>query len=324
MRVLPFRGACAVFALLLGACAQAPVEPPAAPAAPSTAPAVSASTAEALARYRKAAESARQSGDLATAAAQWQVVTLLAPGDETARRELAAVRAAIAKEAREQLAAGQSALAANDVERATHAFLRVLAVDPTQPDAAKALREIDRRRFTRIQADRAAKVTAQEQAAQRGPARPAAATNGDADGFDVEQALEMFRAGDSAGGLRDLKAYVDANPGNRAARQRIANAVADRGKELEDKGAREEALGLYEQASALRGDAGGAWVTRAAALRKALSRDYFDKGSRAFNSNLAQAIALLETSVRYDPANAMAAAKLKDARAAQAKLNSIK
>ena len=61
-----------------------------------------------------------------------------------------------------------------------------------------------------------------------------------------------------------------------------------------------------------------------AALRKALSRDYFDKGSRAFNTNLAQAITLLETSVRYDPGNALAAAKLKDARAAQAKLNTIK
>ncbi len=323
MRLASCRGAGVALALLVAACAQAPVEPPVAPAAPSPAPAVSASTAEALARYRKAAEAARQAGDLATAAAQWQVVTLLAPDDDTARRELAGVRAAIAKESREQLAAGQAALAAGDVERATHAMLRVLAVDPSQPDAAKALREIDRRRFTRIQADRAAKVTAQEQAAQRGTARPAAA-NGDGDGFDVEQALEMFRAGDSAGGLRDLKAYVDANPGNRAARQRIASAVADRAKELEDKGAREEALGLYEQANTLRGDQGGAWAARMAALRKTLSRDYFDKGSRAFNTNLPQAITLLETSVRYDPSNAMAAAKLKDARAAQAKLNSIR
>lgn len=325
MRVAFSRGTGVTLALLLAACAQAPVEPPAAPPTPSPAPAVSASTSEAIARYRKAAESARQAGDLATAAAQWHVVTLLAPDDDAARRELAAVRGAIAKESRDQLAAGQAALAANDVERATHALLRVLAVDPSQPDAAKALREIDRRRFTRIQADRAAKVTAQDQAAPRGAMRaaaPAAASDGDA--FDVEQALEMLRAGDSAGGLRDLKAYVDANPGNRAVRQRIASAVAERAKELEDKGAREEALGLYEQANALRGDQGGAWVARMGTLRKGLSRDYFDKGSRAFNTNLPQAIALLETSVRYDPSNAMAAAKLKDAKAAQQKLNSIK
>lgn len=321
MRGAPVRWTVLALPLLAGACAQVPVEPAPAPAAPSS-PVIGAAATEALARYRRAAESARQAGDLATAAAQWQVVTLLAPDDESASRELAATRAAIAKGAREQLAAGNQALAAGDLERATHALLRVLALDPAQPDAAKALRDIDRRRFTRIQADRAARVTAQEQAAMRGA--PRAAGNGDGDGFDVEQAIEMFRAGDAAGGLRDLKAYVEANPGNRAARQRIAAVVADRAKELEDKGAREEALGLYEQANALRGDQGGPWVARAAALKKTLSREYFDRGSRAFSTNLGQAIALLEISVRYDPGNALAASKLKDARAAQAKLDTIK
>lgn len=316
------RWACLAAALLVGACAQAPVEPTAPPSAPPSTPAVSASTAEAIARYRKAAEAARVSGDLATAATQWQVVTLLAPGDDAAKRELATVRATIAKDVREQLAAGNAAMSAGDTERAAQAMLRVLALDPAQPDAAKALREIDRRRFTRIQADRAAKVTAQEQAAMRGTARPAAASDGD--GFDVEQAIEMFRAGDATGGLRDLKAYVDANPANRAARQRIATVVADRAKELEDKGSREEAVSLYEQATALRGDAGGAWVARVAPLKKTLSRDYFDKGSRAFGSNLTQSIAFLETSLRYDPTNVQAAGKLKDAKAAQAKLNTIK
>ena len=62
------------------------------------------------------------------------------------------------------------------------------------------------------------------------------------DGFDIEQALEMLRAGDASSGLRDLRAFVDANPGNRAARQRIGNAVADRARELEDQGAREQAV----------------------------------------------------------------------------------
>jgi tetratricopeptide (TPR) repeat protein len=311
--------------LLLAACAQAPVEPSQPAAAPSSAaPAISATTADAIARYRRSAEAARQAGDLATAAAQWQVVSLLAPGDEQAKRELAATHAAIAKETRDQLAAGIAAMAAGDIERATQAMLRVLALEPSQPDAAKALRAIDRRRFTRIQADRAAKVSLQDQVASRGSARAPMANGDGGDGFDVEQAIEMFRAGDSAGGLRDLKAYVDANPGNRAVRVRVASVVAERAREVEDKGAREEALGLYEQASALRGDQGGPWVARMGPLRKTLSQEYFDKGSRAFRTNLPQAITLLEASVRYDPNNAQAAAKLKDAKAARDKLNSIK
>ena len=151
-------------------------------------------------------------------------------------------------------------MAAGDLDRASRAMLRVLALDPNQPDAAAALREIDRRRLTRIQADRAAKVgRIEDTVAIAGAARAQATANnndggGGGDGFDLEQALQMLRAGDTTGGLRDLKAFVDANPGNRAARQRIGAAVADRARELEDQGSREQALKLYEQANALRGE----------------------------------------------------------------------
>ncbi|MET0205214.1 MAG: hypothetical protein ABW276_12955, partial [Casimicrobiaceae bacterium] len=108
-------------------------------------PAVSRTVSEAVTRHRRAAESARQSGDLATAAVQYQVLTVLAPDDATYTRELAATRAAIDREVREQLAAGNAAMAANDLERASSAMLRVLALDPAQTDAARVLREIDRR-----------------------------------------------------------------------------------------------------------------------------------------------------------------------------------
>ncbi|MET0211342.1 MAG: hypothetical protein ABW220_20025, partial [Burkholderiaceae bacterium] len=190
----------------------------------------------------------------------------------------------------------------------------------------RALREIDRRRLTRIQADRAAKVrTTEEVASARAPGRaPAASASNDGDTFDVDQAVEMLRAGDASGGMRDLKGYVDANPGNRAARVRIGNAVAERARELEDQGAREQAVSLYEQASTLRGDSGGAWVARIVPLKKKISQDYFDKGTRAYRTNLAQAVAFFEASVRYDPANTQAAIKLKEAKAAREKLDKIK
>jgi tetratricopeptide (TPR) repeat protein len=307
----------------LAGCAQMPAEPPPAPptAAP-TPPPTSRSVSEAVTRHKRSADSARQGGDLATAATQLQILTVLAPDDATYRRDLAAVRASIEKEVREQLAAGNAAMGAGDMDRASAAMLRALALDPGQPEAARTLREIDRRRLARIQADRAAKVmTLQDQVAMRGAARAQAEGN---DAFDVEQAIEMFRAGDSSGGLRDLKSYVDANQGNRAARQRIGAVVADRAKELEDQGAREQALNLFEQAIAMRGDASAPWAARVPALKKTLSQEYFDKGTRAYRTNLAQAIAFLETSVKYDPANTQANLKLKEAKAAREKLDKIK
>jgi tetratricopeptide (TPR) repeat protein len=214
------------------------------------------------------------------------------------------------------------AMNAGDLDRASATMLRALALDPSQPDAAKMLREIDRRRLTRIQADKAAKATPQGEAARSASA--ARASSEVNDGFDIEQALEMVRAGDTSNGLRDLRAYVDANRGNRAARQRIGNAVADRARELEDQGAREQAVTLYEQAVALRGDANAPWAGRMNALKKTLSQDYLDKGTRASRTNLAQAISFFETSVKYDPDNTAASIKLKDAKAAREKLDKIK
>jgi tetratricopeptide (TPR) repeat protein len=133
----------------------------------------------------------------------------------------------------------------------------------------------------------------------------------------------MLRAGDATGGIRDLKAFVDANPGNRSARQRIGAAVAERARELEDQGSREQALNLYEQATALRGDGTPPWAARVPPLRRAVSQDYFDKGSRVYRTNVAQAITFFETSLRYDPANTQAAIKLQDAKAAREKLEKI-
>ena len=324
---VPIRWWSAAAGAVLAGCAQmpAPTESAAPPPPPAPRPALTAAqVADAVAKHRKLADAARQTGDLATAAAQLQILALLAPDDAAVTRELATTRATIATQARAEVAAGTAALAANDLDRATQAMLRALALDPAQPDAAKALREIDRRRFTRIQADRAAKVTSLQDQVATSAAQRAQATRSDAgDGYDVEQAIEMFRAGDTTGGLRDLKSYVDANPGNRAARQRIATIVADRARELENQGQREPALNLYEQATALRGDANGAWAARMPPLRRELSLEYFEKGMRAYRTDLAQAVTFFQASVRFDPANAQAAAKLKDAQDAKAKLDRI-
>jgi tetratricopeptide (TPR) repeat protein len=141
--------------------------------------------------------------------------------------------------------------------------------------------------------------------------------------YDLEQPLEMLRAGDINGGLRELRAYVDANPGNRAARQKIGTAVADRANDLLGKGSREQAYQLYEQAASLRGETTPEWNAQMQVLRKALSEDYYSNGERAYRSDVALAIKQWETSLRYDPQNLKASARLRDARLAQEKLQRI-
>lgn len=321
----------AIYAVMTAAaiagCAQMPAEapsaPPPAPVAAPAPPPVHHALAETVARHRRLADTARKEGDLPQAATQLQIVAVLAPEDAAVARELAAVRAAMDREAREQMQAGQAAMTANDLDRAHGALLRVLAMAPDNADAARLLREIDRRRLTRIQADRAAKVNRiEDQVAIRGAMRAQAADVNDA--FDIDQAIELFRAGDTGAGLRDMKAFVDANPGSRAVRQRLGTVVAERARELENQGQREQALTFYEQATTLRGDNNGPWVARVGPLKKTVSQDYYERGTRAYRTNLTQAIAYFETSVRYDPGNAQAGLRLKEAKAAREKLEKIK
>ncbi|MEO8344664.1 MAG: hypothetical protein ABI607_03115 [Betaproteobacteria bacterium] len=331
-----FRDAVALSgAVLLAACAQTPVvvNPPLEVLRANPA---DDARARAIAQHQKLAQQARDAGDLASAAQEWHIVVLLAPNEPKFRREQDAVNAAIRQGVHEQLQVGNAALKSADNDRATQAMLRVLALEPNNDEAAKALREIDRLRISKIQVDRAQKLRPVDIAALKNAPNtaPGAATTAAANAatnvaneaialYDLEQPLEMLRAGDLSGGLRELRAYVNANPGNRAARQRIGNAVAERARELQVKGSREQAYMLYEQAIALRGEGTREWNTQIQLLRKALSGEYYSSGERAYRTDVGLAIKQWETSLRYDPQNLKASARLRDARAAQEKLKNI-
>src|SRR5437763_1250439 len=58
-----------------------------------------------IAKHRQLAAQYKQSGDLAAAATQWEIVALLAPHDEAVRHELAATQASINHQVQKNLAA---------------------------------------------------------------------------------------------------------------------------------------------------------------------------------------------------------------------------
>lgn len=252
------------------------------------------------------------------------MLTLLAPEEPSYQQELASTRAAIRRGVDDAMQNGNGALKAGDTERASAAFLRALALDPENADAARALREIDRRKLGRIQADRAARARVEEAAPRQQATRSIGPNDSNNGSYELEQALELFNAGDTNGGLRDLRTWVDAHPQDRVSRNRIAVAVFDRGSDLERNGAREQAVSLYETAITLRGEPANGWPSRLQTLRKALSSDYYDRGVRAERNDLEAAVKAYETSVRYDPGNVKASARLAQAKAALAKLTQMK
>jgi tetratricopeptide (TPR) repeat protein len=294
----------ALAAIVLAACADAPerpeppraaVEPPQRAVAPDTA------QTRAVAKHQRLAARAKEAGDLAGVQQQRHVLTLLDPDNAAFRRELEQARAAVARAIDSELDSGRAAARRGDTDAAIQSLVRVLALDPDNAEATKTLRDLDRHRAARVQAERAARV-----ARNAMPQPP--------DSFDVEQRIELFVAGDTASGLRELKRYVDANPGDGAARGQIGTAVYERARELETQGARENALAMYEQAIALRGEAMPSWSAKVGALRKSLSIEYYEKGVRAAPTDAALAIRHFETSLKFDPGNKAAAARLAAAR----------
>ena len=311
-----------LFAVVVTACAPQPPLPDAVPPPGAIAPARS-DVDRAVERHRQSAQQQRAAGNLAAAAAEWQILTLLAPDNAEFRRELDATRAAARRGAQEKLDAGKAAQRSGQTERAIQLHVQALALDPASAEAARALRELDRQKYARIQQDRAARAKPDTMAAGAPAASRAAPADGAGDGYDVEQALEMLAAGDLAGGLRDLRAWVAANPRQRATRLRIGSAVFEQGRAQEARGARAQALSTYESAVALRGDAPPEWTARIAPLKKSVAEDLYDEGVRASRSDLKRAIAQWEACLRLDPQHARATARLKEARQLQARMQRI-
>jgi tetratricopeptide (TPR) repeat protein len=293
----------AVAVLLLAACAQEPERPEPAARATETSrpPAADSAQTRAIAKHQRLAARYRESGDLAGVVNELHIVALLDPQNDAARRDLSQAKAALARTIETELANGRAASRRGDNDAASQAMLKVLALDPGNAEAARTLREVDRQRAGRAQADRAARAARSSMPAS-------------ADSFDVEQRIELFRAGDTASGLRELKRYVDAHPSDTTARTQIGSAVYERARELESQGSRENAVAMYEQAIALRGEAMPAWNAKVGALKKALSAEYYDKGVKVAASDPAQAVRHWETSLRFDPANKAAAAKLAESK----------
>ncbi|MEO5701250.1 MAG: hypothetical protein ABIS17_01460 [Casimicrobiaceae bacterium] len=289
--------------------------------APRSATAITAAAAGTIDAWRARAQQHRAKGDLANAAIAWHVLTLLDADEPAYRQELANTQAAIRREVRTELDAGKTALQKGDGDRALMAFLRVLAVEPRNTEAARALRDLDKRKLVRSQDDRATRARAEDPKAGLRGGRASPVDSSAA--YDLEQGLAMFTAGDTAGGLRELSSWVEQNPRDRVGRQRGAAAVFNRGQELEAQGAGEQALALYDAAIALRGEAAAGWSPRAQSLRKKLSGDYYDRATRTERTDLGAAITALEASLRFDPGNSRAATKLAQLRVAQSKLRAL-
>ncbi|HEX4884986.1 MAG TPA: hypothetical protein VFX05_12665, partial [Casimicrobiaceae bacterium] len=236
---------------------------------------------------------------------------------------LRATRAAIEDGVQVQLRAAHAARRAGDVAQAREAWLRVLVLDSSNAEAARGLRELEQQAMARTQAERAARARSMDEVVANAKARAVAesAQGNGAASADLDQRLQLVSSSDASIALREARAWAEANPSDKAGRAKLAAALGERARDLDAKGQREWALPLYEQAVTL--GASGEPAKRAAALRKTLADEAYADGMRARNNDLSAAIRYLETALRYDPQHARAKERLREARAAQQKLERI-
>lgn len=306
---------------VLSGCVTPP--PPAAVSEPvAEVPAGPNEVERAIERRRAAAVRLEQANDLAAAATQWQIVLLLAPKDRQAAERLAAVRASISKIVADELAGGRDALRRGDADRAQQSLLAVLALDAGNREAIEALREIDRQRTMRRGAERAARAQAEQSMAAtrgRGVRRPSS----EAGDYDIEQSLELLRAGDSATAVAELRRYIAASPGDRALRERVAAALRSRAQILENQGDGQAAVEMYSEAIRIHGSAPRDWATQLNRLRTQLAGQEYEKGVRMMSTDVTAAIKHFEAALRFVPNHTQAQLQLDRARKVQQRLRSI-
>ena len=312
----------------LAACADMPVPPPRVDMPLSqlraaTPQSTDARLGDSLEQRRQIARQRFADGDLAAAAAQWQILVLLAPDEASFRQELEATQSTLTRSAAAAYQSGLTALKQGDSDEAARLMLRVLALDPEHVQAGQILRKIEKERIARIQSEKANRARREDERLAIRPQPTISRTTEYRRSFDLEQTIELFVAGDESGGLRELRRYVEANPDDKVGRNRISAIVAEQAQKLDTAATRERAASLYEQAVSLRGEAPPAWASHLDVLRKTLASEYYDRAMRAYRSDLSLAIRHLETSVRYDPQHVNAALRLKEARTHQNALKRI-
>lgn len=271
-----------------------------------------------LSRHEEMARRYEASGDLAHAAQEWHVLTLLAPNERSYQRNLASTKEAINSAAAQAYKTGLAHYRKNQIEEASQHMLKVLALSPAHSDAAQILREIEKQKISSIQSTRAAKAARTKRPAEIVPLASSRST------IDPDQQIEMFTAGDIAGGLREMHYYVDANPNEKANRQRIADVVYEEAYKLDQQGVEEDALRLYDQAMFLRGDKQEQWQQKTNALRSKLASEYYAKGIQVYHTDISAAIRYWEKTLSIDPHYKYAATRLREAKQLKEKSRNLK
>jgi tetratricopeptide (TPR) repeat protein len=217
--------------LAIAGCGTTPPSPaPGAAADHAPAPSRPAGVAAFEARTRERAEVEARQGRLAEAATDWEVLTVLQPGNAEYRERLDDMRRQIEAAVPERLQRGQQAFRRGDLDTATTHYLQALALDPDNEVAADALRAIERERNKRNFLGKPSRLTLtrreNNEALVSAPATSAPSASGR---NDLEDAAALRAQGELIDAIALLERHLAADKRDVAACQMLAEMYFQQG-----------------------------------------------------------------------------------------------
>ncbi len=275
--------------------------------------------AEFVSDRRSTAQAFEANGDLAASLVEWRLIAAVKPRDGQAQQEIRRLEALIASRKRALLQQGEDALSKNRRSAARTAFLKVLALDGSDAQAIRRLREIERQSVLANQKTKDDKALAEYRASHSKPQPQQQGGTGD---FDQKAAAAFGRgAYREVIDLADQQLKRDPEDSTAASyRQRAYVALAQKSRQS---GNLRETLTFLEAASETPAGAQATISKSITAARSDLATSLYTEGLDLMNSDLDRAIELLAEALTYDPTHLQAKQRLDQAQRMRARLQSF-
>ncbi|HEV7913331.1 MAG TPA: hypothetical protein VGP22_06160, partial [Albitalea sp.] len=175
-------------------------------------------------RLRERALTQGRQGKLAEAALSWEVLTVLRPESTDYRDRLAETRRLIDATVPERLQRGAQSLKRGELDSAAVQYLAALALQPDQPQAAEALRSIERERNKRSFLGKYSRVTLTRRAAAEAQ-MSTPGTTVPLDRNELEHAAMLGTQGEFDDAIALLERHLAVDKRDTAACQLLADMV---------------------------------------------------------------------------------------------------
>jgi Flp pilus assembly protein TadD len=261
-----------------------------------------------LTEHEQNARSYESRGSLALALREWLVISAVAPGAAEPLAEIGRLQGAIASRVEKKLREGKSALGKGRYADAELQFLKALALQPDNADAARELKALEgRRAFAKLAA--APKVSTEAVSAYRAPSPEP----DDGSGYD---AAEVAGAGRSSPPAAAEQAKTASAPTRPAVDGNLRLALQDLSKHNY-----EAALQRFALARKSREASDEVLDRYIADTRKILAERHYDEGVSAFRAaRYDQAIVQFSKALEYEPGHQKAKLYLTSARELEVRL----